>query len=234
MCEWMDLLRQFNFLTVLLRLFLAFLFGGCVGMERERRGRTAGLRTHILVCLGACLTSLCGVYIVGATGLDSDPLRIGAQVISGIGFLGAGTIMMTRQNHIKGLTTAAGLWTTAAIGLALGCGFYEGALVTLILALVAMKPLDVLERHISGRKNRARMQVYLEVGGLENVNQVLSVLKSGKLMLTSCEVEEARSHCPTNVGLRLEIHFPRDMDHEEAIRSLSALEHVLFAVELQG
>lgn len=135
MGEWMDMLRQFNFLTVLLRLFLAFLFGGCVGMERERRGRTAGLRTHILVCLGACLTILCGVYIVEATGLDSDPLRIGAQVISGIGFLGAGTIMMTRQNHIKGLTTAAGLWTTAAIGLALGCGFYEGALVTLIRPL---------------------------------------------------------------------------------------------------
>lgn len=97
-----------------------------------------------------------------------------------------------------------------------------------------MKPLDVLERHISGRKNRARMQVYLEVGGLENVNQVVSALKGGKLALTSCEVEEARSHYPTNVGLRLEVHFPEDMDHEEAIRSLSALEHVLFAVEIQG
>ena len=92
-------------------------------MDRERKGRPAGMRTHILVCLGASMTTMSGFFVVHTLGIESDPLRISAQVISGIGFLGVGTILITGRMHVKGLTTAAGLWTTASIGIALGAGF---------------------------------------------------------------------------------------------------------------
>lgn len=124
----MQYLRDFNIVTVTLRLVLAFLFGGIIGMDRERKGRPAGMRTHILVCLGSSMTTMSGFFVVHTLGIESDPLRISAQVISGIGFLGVGTILITGRMHVKGLTTAAGLWTTASIGIALGAGFYEGAL----------------------------------------------------------------------------------------------------------
>ena len=120
-------LRELNIITIVLRLLLASLLGGLIGLERERRDRPAGLRTYIIVCLGACMSSLVGQFAVNTLGFDSDPLRLGAQVISGIGFLGAGTILVRERFMVTGLTTAAGLWTTAVIGLALGIGFYEGA-----------------------------------------------------------------------------------------------------------
>ena len=119
----LDYLAEFNAVTVIIRILVAVLAGALVGLEREVHGRAAGLRTHMMVSLGAALTSLIGLYCVQKLGLSADPLRIGAQVISGIGFLGAGTILLRRGgSHITGLTTAAGVWTAAAIGLAVGIG----------------------------------------------------------------------------------------------------------------
>ena len=123
-------LREFNIVTILIRLVLAVVCGGIIGLERGRQRRAAGLRTHILVCLGAALTATVGFFAREVLEISSsDPLRISAQVISGIGFLGVGTILIKGRFQITGLTTAAGLWVTAAIGIALGAGFIEGALI---------------------------------------------------------------------------------------------------------
>ena len=164
----MEYLRDFNLVTVTVRLLLAFIFGGVIGMDRERKGRPAGMRTHILVCLGASMTTMSGFFVVHTLGMESDPLRISAQVISGIGFLGVGTILITGRMHVKGLTTAAGLWTTASIGIALGAGFYEGALLCTVLSVIAISVLYRLE-NLLGSKT-AVIEIYIE---LKDVDQTM-------------------------------------------------------------
>jgi putative Mg2+ transporter-C (MgtC) family protein len=140
---------------VILRLLLAVLFSGLVGLEREVHGRAAGLRTHILVCVGSTLMMLTGMHLFEAyRGTASvDPSRVAAQVVSGIGFLGAGTIIQIRDS-IRGLTTAASLWAAAGIGLAVGSGFYVGAFSTTAIVLVVLYLLSRVERHFVGSKRR--------------------------------------------------------------------------------
>jgi putative Mg2+ transporter-C (MgtC) family protein len=146
---------MFTDLQVFVRLVLAVLLSGLIGLERQIQRRTAGLRTHILVCLGSCLIMLTSMYVfdIYKEKVPLDPARIAAGVITGIGFLGAGAIIRERQ-EIKGLTTAASLWVVAGIGLAVGCGFYIAAIFTAALALVVLFFLRYLERIIFGREEK--------------------------------------------------------------------------------
>ena len=158
----MEWLRELNIWTMMIRLFLAAILGGIIGLERGKQRRAAGLRTHILVCVGSALTVMVGFFAKDILGVaTSDPLRVSAQVISGIGFLGAGTIMIKGRFQIVGLTTAAGLWVTAAIGLASGVGFYEGALAAFTISLFTIMILSKFERHINN--NRSNYGVYVEI-----------------------------------------------------------------------
>ena len=118
-----DFAREMNTLAVAFRLVLAVLCGGFIGIEREYKRRPAGFRTHILICLGAAMTTLTSQYMFLTMHLYTDVARLGAQVIAGIGFIGAGTIIVTKRQRVKGLTTAAGLWTAAIIGLVCGAGY---------------------------------------------------------------------------------------------------------------
>ena len=136
-------LLELNLLTMILRTLLALLCAGVIGYERDAHGSAAGLRTHILVCIGAMIAMSTGVF--AATHFSGDASRIGAQVVSGIGFLGAGTIMVNR-GHIKGLTTAAGLWASACIGLAIGTGFYEAAIVGTVSVFFVERGLKVIKK----------------------------------------------------------------------------------------
>ena len=129
MLSVLNSLRDINLLTVLFRIALAFACGMVVGLERSAKNRPAGFRTHILVCIAAASASMVGHYIYLVLQYPADVSRIGAQVITGLGFIGAGTIFLTRKKTVKGLTTAAGLWATGIVGLAIGAGFYEGGLV---------------------------------------------------------------------------------------------------------
>jgi putative Mg2+ transporter-C (MgtC) family protein len=134
-------------IEIIKRLLIAVILSGLVGLERETHGRAAGLRTHILVCLGSTLITLTSMHIFeiyrGVTSID--PARIAAQVVSGIGFLGAGTIIRSRAS-IRGLTTAASLWTVAGIGLAVGVGFYQGAYTATLLVLITLFLLNKIEK----------------------------------------------------------------------------------------
>ena len=136
---------------IIIRLALASLFGALIGLERERKHWAAGLRTHMMVCVGACLIMMVSAFgfsdILGTPNVTLDPSRIAAQVVSGIGFIGAGTILLLKQGTIKGLTTASGLWTVAAIGLATGGGMYFAAIATTVIAIIilwALKPLEMM------------------------------------------------------------------------------------------
>ena len=137
MIPFFDSLRDINVLSVSVRMLLAVICGGVIGIELEFKRRPAGFRTHILVCLGAAMTTLTSQYLYLYMHYYTDMARLGAQVVAGIGFIGAGTIIVTRQQRVKGLTTAAGLWTSAIVGLALGGGFYEGGILTTVLILLA-------------------------------------------------------------------------------------------------
>lgn len=148
---------------VLIRLSLAALFGGLIGLERERKNWVAGLRTHMMVSVGSCLAMIVSMYgfadVLGNEHLRLDPARVAAQVISGIGFIGAGTILFLRQGAVRGLTTAAGLWTVAAIGLATGGGLYFAAAVTTVIALIILLALQPLERIYSKRFSKQTLKV---------------------------------------------------------------------------
>ena len=137
-------IREVTYLAVIVRISIALLLGGILGLERELKSRAAGLRTYMLVSVGACMIMLANQYVYQVFEVG-DPVRMGAQVVSGIGFLGAGTIIVTQKNKITGLTTAAGLWEAAAVGLCVGIGFYEAAAVGTFLAIFILTAIHRLE-----------------------------------------------------------------------------------------
>lgn len=162
---------------IVLKLFLAMILGGVIGLEREIGNRPAGFRTHTLVCMGSVLVMLTSQYVYQAYGQDVDLTRLGAQVISGIGFLGAGTILKD-GSRVRGLTTAASLWVVACIGLAIGIGFYWGALATAVLSYITLVLLKRLEGHLI--KSPRRFDINLEIpnvpGQVAAITQVMARL----------------------------------------------------------
>lgn len=158
-------------LTILVRVAMAIVVGGIIGVERDMKNHPAGFRTYILVCLGSSMVMMTNQFI-SETYNTGDPSRMGAQVISGIGFLGAGTILITKNNHVKGLTTAAGLWSAACIGLAIGIGFYEGALVGAGAILIIMTSFQPLKRRIV--HNRNIVDCYIIFESLSAFNEFLA------------------------------------------------------------
>ena len=153
-------IREVTLLAVVLRIVLAVIVGGLIGLERGMKNRPAGLRTYMVVCVGACLIMLTNQYVTQLME-TGDPVRMGAQVISGIGFLGAGTIIVTRRNQIKGLTTAAGLWAAAGVGLALGIGFYEAAIVGGLAIFTVMTLLQKMDNKM--HRSAKVLEIYVEL-----------------------------------------------------------------------
>ena len=152
--------REVTYLAVILRILAAVIVGGILGLERGMKHRPAGLRTYMLVCVGACVIMLTNQYAFQMFD-TGDPVRMGAQVVSGIGFLGAGTIIVTRRNQIKGLTTAAGLWSAAGVGLALGIGFYEVAIVGSVAVFAVITLLQKMDNKLHRRSRQ--LEAYIEL-----------------------------------------------------------------------
>lgn len=158
-------LQELNLVSIMFRIFLAIIVGGVLGFERERKNRPAGFRTYILVCLGSAMVMMTNQYVYEKYGVG-DPVRMGAQVISGIGFLGAGTILVTGKNKITGITTAACLWTAACSGLAIGIGFYELAVIGGIVIMFIMTGLHSLDRWT--RQHSKYLDIYIEYSEKES------------------------------------------------------------------
>lgn len=152
--------RELTMLAIILRMLVAIILGGCIGFEREIKSRPAGLRTYMLVSLGACIVMMTNQYVYQVYH-SGDIVRMGAQVISGIGFLGAGTIIVTAHSHIKGLTTAAGLWAAACAGLAIGIGLYEVAILGEVMVFLILNVLHRLDFWM--RKSARVVEAYVEL-----------------------------------------------------------------------
>ena len=142
----MEYIRDFNFVSLLLRFLCAFLCGAIIGFEREKKGKFAGLKTHVLICVAAAMTTATSQYMVVVLKQYTDIARFGAGVASGLGFLGAGTIILTQKRRVRGLTTAAGIWACGIIGLCAGAGFFEGAIITTILIVFNATVVSKLEK----------------------------------------------------------------------------------------
>lgn len=177
-----------SLVSIVLRVALALALGGMLGMERGRKNHSAGFRTHMLVCLGAALVMMTNQYAVGRYG--GDPTRLGAQVISGIGFLGAGAILVTARNQIRGLTTAAGLWAAACMGLAIGIGFYEGAILMGITILLIMTAFQRISDRIS--ENSRYVQLYLSFQTSAHFDEFLGYCSRKQIKVSSIERSKSR------------------------------------------
>ena len=214
MKELIKTLTDLNTLSVCFRIILSVILGGLIGLERGHHGRAAGLRTHILVCLGSSMAALVGLYTVSVLGFAADPMRVGAQVVSGIGFLGVGTIMIRNGQQVTGLTTAAGLWATACIGLAVGIGFYIAALAAFVAVIITMAIFVYLERSV---KSKVTYCCYIELDDVAKVNELYEEFKA---LISNIDVIPAKSGIPSHVGLELKAN------------SLSHYEELLHKAEL--
>lgn len=218
--------REVTYLGIVIRIVSAVVIGGIIGIERSIKNRPAGLRTYMLVCVGACLIMLTNQYIYQMTGVG-DPMRLGAQVVSGIGFLGAGTIIVTKHNQIKGLTTAAGLWSAAGVGLALGIGFYEAAFAASIAIYCTLTVLHFLEAKVN-RKTRV-LEVYIELRDNISLGKFISNLR-----VLNVDIEEVQYEQDAFVdrGVRafiLTLKSARRRDHiqfMEDIRGIDGIVHI--------
>ena len=216
------LLTEFNTISIIFRILMAMLAGALIGSERSRHGRAAGIRTHTLVCLGAALTVIVGLYSVISLGMTGDPMRISAQVISGIGFLGAGTIMTRNHFQITGLTTAAGLWTTASIGLAIGIGFYVGALAGFLALKITISMLNSRSR----KKTRFFPDTYyLELRGADYVNAFSDEFDTHD---TSLQIVRSKTGISNHVGIIYALTTPEDP--AVLLKRFRELDYVVIAV----
>lgn len=227
--KWFEMLKDFNTISAIVRILLAMFLGGLIGLEREKSKRPAGFRTHILVCVGSCMTALIGLFVWNETGSMADPLRISAQVISGIGFLGVGTILVKEHDHITGLTTAAGLWTTAAIGIACGYGFYICALFgTLVVAVTAA---ILFKFEARGRKKNRKRSLYVEVQGTAVLNEYIDCLMQ-EWKAVNVKVMAPRTAIGGNVGLEVVLPLAGNEDVKEVLEKLRGKEGIQFAMEI--
>lgn len=216
-----------DFLITALKLGLAVLFGGLVGLEREARGRHAGLRTFILVCLGSTLIMIVSRAIPGIDGRPADPGRIAAQVVTGIGFLGAGTIMREGPT-VRGLTTAAGLWVVAGIGLAIGAGLYgEAAAVTLVVLLTLVVLSRAERAMLWGRDYLPLGLVILDQPGA--IGRIGSVLGARGVDIRDVQLRPGARD--DELAVELKIKVPSRLDMVELADVLAALD-VVRAVDL--
>ncbi len=214
---------MFNqFAVVLIRSIVAVLIGLIIGSERARHGREAGMRTHILVALGSAMTSLISIYAGEVLGNNGDILRLSAQVISGVGFLGAGVIVFKNNNIITGLTTAAGVWTTSIIGIAVGCGFYVGAIIVTAIYMFAITLLGRFER-----RKRKSESAYIEIDDMYKTNEIIDDIKRESGILFSCRVQAPKSGYAGHLGLNLFFESQKDFN----IYQLKNHEHVVFVEE---
>ena len=219
-----ETLANITILSIIIRLLLAVLCSGIIGLERAQKRHAAGFRTYILVCCGSAVTMMVNQYIAMMYGSDAG--RMGAQVISGIGFLGAGTILVTSKNQIKGLTTAAGLWACACIGLAIGAGFYSLGLISSIIIIICLALLPQTERKIKNRSNY--FVLYVELLSRPDLKKLIEFMRTNNLKLISVEYNPAFASTGLSVYTIEVINLKRKekTTNDEIVKQILSLDYV--------
>jgi len=227
--------------SMFIRLLLALVLGGLLGMEREQRGRPAGFRTYMLVCLGATLTMLLSQFealmldtrwfeLASEIGVRTDVSRFGAQVINGIGFLGAGTIIVTDHQEVEGLTTAAGLWAAACMGLAIGAGFYECTLFGFVLILVCAKVFSHIEGALLARARN--MNIYTEFSSLGELPAMIQEIKARGIQIFDVDVAYGDHNASNHPTAVLSMTLPHRQSHDQVLADISKLSGICVIKEL--
>ena len=230
MIESLNVLRDVNVLSVTVRLLLAVVCGGAIGIEREFKRRPAGFRTHILICLGAAMTTLTSQFLSLNMNYNTDVARLGAQVVAGIGFIGAGTIIVTRRQRVKGLTTAAGLWTAAIVGLAIGGGFYEGGVFATILILLAELVFSRMEYRMMD--NVPEINLYMEYQDKGSLERVLRIFHERQLTILHMEITRAAGSEGYNACALFSLRLNKSCKVGELLKSILAEEGIVSVEEL--
>jgi putative Mg2+ transporter-C (MgtC) family protein len=230
---------QLAWWDTLLRISVAAVCGGLIGIERGRKHRPAGFRTHMIVCMGAALTMvlssylcvmLTSVWTVDPNVGKTDMSRFGAQVINGIGFLGAGTIIVTGRQQIKGMTTAAGLWASACMGLAIGAGFYAAAICGCTFILLTIIIFSKLERLIMSHSRN--LNIYVEFEHTDDVIMIISRLKEMNVRIFDVEIEKAR-HSDTGVSNAIfSLMLPKKTPHTAIFTAVSVIDGIRTVQEI--
>ncbi|MGL4798800.1 MAG: MgtC/SapB family protein [Cellulosilyticaceae bacterium] len=220
---------ELTLLAITLRLGLAVVFGGIIGMNRGKKKMPAGFRTHILVCMGAALTMITNQYICQLDA-DVDLARMGAQVISGIGFLGAGTIIVTGRNKVKGLTTAASLWVSGCMGLAIGIGLYGAAIIACIYMLFVMVVLQKIDEWMVQRSRS--ITLYIEFSTIENVREFLAEVRGKGIIVQDLDIGHIHEINNDEVSAVMTIRIPKRVSHIEVIHQLSQYKGIRYMQEM--
>ena len=223
-----------TFWDVLLRLGVASLCGGLIGIERGRKRRAAGFRTYMLICMGAALTMILGTYLAimltgGYWNVDpevdftkTDISWFGAQVINGIGFIGAGTIIVTGRQQVKGMTTAAGLWASACMGLAIGSGFFTAAVIGCIFILMTVVVFSKLERFILSRSRNVNL--YVEFEHTDDLSDIIEKIKAQDVRIFDVEITKAKGGTYPNAIFALQL--PKKKPHTAIMTSIAEVDSV--------
>lgn len=218
MLSFFDAFRGTELEATALRMLFAVLCGGIIGIEREFKRRPAGFRTHILICLGAAVTTLTSQYLFLERGYYTDLSRMGAQVIAGIGFIGAGTIIITSQQRVKGLTTAAGLWASAIVGLSLGAGFYEAGLLATLLILIAESLFSRLEYWILSRS--PVVNLFMEYTDSRCLDDTLKLCRAQDIKIMNMQITRHTRSDQHNACVIFELRLTKKCTVQMLIRSL--------------
>lgn len=229
MFSFLDPIRGITFASMIFKMFFAVLCGGVIGIEREHKRRPAGFRTHILVSLGAALTVLTSEYLV-TLGYSTDPGRLGAQVVAGIGFLGAGTIIVTKNRQVKGLTTAAGLWASAIVGLGIGAGYYEATFLGTVIIILAEMVLARFEYFIM-TKSRA-LNLFIEYRDAETLSGISKVMSDMQVKVLNLEIAKQSKESSRYPCAIYSVQLVKKSMGQKLITDLSTVDGVFTVEEL--
>lgn len=245
MASVLSYLRELNIVTMMLRIVLAVLCGGLIGLERERKNRPAGFRTYMLTALGATLTVLLSLQLdqmlhgpwralAESIGATQDVSRFGAEAAKGIGFLGAGTIIITARQQVKGLTTAAGLWAAAIIGLACGAGYVECAAFATLVVLVVELVLIRLEFKLTSKSTD--LTLYIEYAHAVCMESVLALLRERRVQVENLEISRIADtdapDAPHHYCALIPIHSRAPLRPGDLRNDLTALPDILTVEEM--
>ena len=227
MKEFITYIESWNDVSIVIRLVLSILFGCFIGMERATKRQIAGIKTFSLVCLGSALATIVNIYLWETTNFGADTSRIPAGVVSGIGFLGVGTIVITGKNQVKGLTTAAGLGATGTLGLAVGSGMIVMSVISFLLILVTIHFLQYLDSY--QRESSRYIGLYLEVKQSGSIKQIIEYIQKSGYAINS--LEKKRAAKSMDISLLIELDLGERKKHKDIISDFWRVDGITYLEE---